>query len=64
MPIRLLGIRLSELANIGVQANIFNDVGRKNDLYKAIALPTRRMGSVGLFRRLNQGSTGAARTQG
>lgn len=35
-PIRLLGVRLSELTNHAVQANLFDDAGKKNDLYKAI----------------------------
>lgn len=34
--VRLLGVRLSELTNEAVQTNLFNDVGRKTDLYKAI----------------------------
>lgn len=35
-PVRLLGVRLSELTNHAVQANLFEDAGKKNDLYKAI----------------------------
>lgn len=35
-PVRLLGVRLSELANTGVQGNLFEDAQKKNDLYKAI----------------------------
>ncbi|MBK7882613.1 MAG: DNA polymerase IV [Chitinophagaceae bacterium] len=35
-PVRLLGVRLSELTNEAVQTNLFNDVKRKTDLYKAI----------------------------
>ena len=34
--VRLLGVRLSELTNEAVQTNLFNDVSRKTDLYKAI----------------------------
>jgi DNA polymerase-4 len=35
-PIRLLGVRLSELTAEAVQTNLFVDTQRKNDLYKAI----------------------------
>jgi DNA polymerase-4 len=35
-PIRLLGVRLSELTNDAVQTNLFSDVARKTNLYKAI----------------------------
>lgn len=35
-PIRLLGVRLSELTNHPVQASLFDDAERKNNLYKAI----------------------------
>lgn len=35
-PVRLLGVRLSELTNHAVQGSLFDDAGRKTDLYKAI----------------------------
>jgi DNA polymerase IV len=35
-PIRLLGVRLSELTNQAVQTNLFSDAEKKSDLYKAI----------------------------
>jgi DNA polymerase IV len=35
-PIRLLGVRLSELTSEAVQTNLFVDTRKKNDLYKAI----------------------------
>lgn len=35
-PVRLLGVRLSELTNHAVQGSLFDDVTRKNNLYKAI----------------------------
>jgi DNA polymerase-4 len=35
-PIRLLGVRLSDLSNTGVQGNLFVDAEKKNNLYKAI----------------------------
>ena len=35
-PVRLLGVRLSELTSHGVQASLFDDAEKKSDLYKAI----------------------------
>lgn len=35
-PIRLLGVRLSELTNHPVQTTLFDDAEKKNNLYKAI----------------------------
>ncbi len=35
-PVRLLGVRLSELTNHAVQASLFDDAEKKNNLYKAI----------------------------
>ncbi|MDB5250004.1 MAG: dinB [Segetibacter sp.] len=35
-PVRLLGVRLSELTNHAIQSSLFDDVGKKNELYKAI----------------------------
>jgi DNA polymerase IV len=35
-PVRLLGVRLSELTNQAVQTNLFSDAEKKSDLYKAI----------------------------
>ncbi len=35
-PVRLLGVRLSELTNHAVQASLFDDAAKKNNLYKAI----------------------------
>jgi DNA polymerase-4 len=35
-PIRLLGVRLSELTAEAIQTNLFVDTRKKNDLYKAI----------------------------
>jgi len=50
MPIRLLGVRLSELTNEAVQTNLFNDTARKNDLYKAIDDVKNRFGKMKLRR--------------
>jgi DNA polymerase IV len=36
MPIRLLGVRLSELTNEAIQTNLFSDAEKKSGLYKAI----------------------------
>jgi DNA polymerase-4 len=49
-PIRLLGVRLSELTTEAVQANLFNNVERKNDLYKAIDDVKTRFGKMKLKR--------------
>jgi DNA polymerase IV len=35
-PIRLLGVRLSELTNHAIQGSLFDDAEKKNNLYKAI----------------------------
>lgn len=35
-PVRLLGVRLSELTDEAAQTNLFQDVSKKNELYKAI----------------------------
>src|SRR6478735_3963784 len=35
-PVRLLGVRLTDFTNITVQGNLFDDVSRKSNLYKAI----------------------------
>jgi DNA polymerase IV len=49
-PIRLLGVRLSELTNDAVQTNLFSDVERKGDLYKAIDNVKERFGKSSLKR--------------
>ncbi len=35
-PVRLLGVRLTDFTNIATQGNLFDDVSRKTNLYKAI----------------------------
>ncbi len=35
-PVRLMGVRLSELTNEAVQTNLFSNAEKKSDLYKAI----------------------------
>lgn len=43
-PVRLLGVRLSELTNEAVQTNLFSNVERKTELYKAIDDVKNRFG--------------------
>ncbi len=45
-PVRLLGVRLSELTNDAVQTNLFSDAGRRSDLYKAIDRVKNRFGKI------------------
>ena len=47
-PVRLLGVRLSELTNNAVQATLFEDVGKKNELYKAIDDVKNKFGKTAL----------------
>ncbi|MEO6540780.1 MAG: DNA polymerase IV [Ferruginibacter sp.] len=49
-PVRLLGVRLSELTNDAIQTNLFDDVERKTDLYKAIDDVKERFGKDSLNR--------------
>jgi DNA polymerase-4 len=48
--VRLLGVRLSELTNNAVQANLFSDVEKKSDLYKAIDNVKGRFGKSSVVR--------------
>ena len=48
--VRLLGVRLSELTNEAIQTNLFDDVERKTDLYKAIDNVKDRFGKTSLTR--------------
>jgi len=48
--VRLLGVRLSELTNEAIQTNIFDDVERKTDLYKAIDNVKNRFGKNSISR--------------
>jgi len=43
-PVRLLGVRLSELTNDAVQTNLFSDTEKKSVLYKAIDDVKNRFG--------------------
>lgn len=49
-PVRLLGVRLSELTNDAIQTNLFDDVEKKTDLYKAIDNVKNRFGKNALNR--------------
>lgn len=49
-PVRLLGVRLSDLTNDAVQTNLFQNVERKNILYKAIDDVKNRFGSGSVIR--------------
>jgi DNA polymerase-4 len=44
LPIRLLGVRLSELTHEAIQTNLFSDAEKKSDLYKAIDDVKNRFG--------------------
>lgn len=47
-PVRLLGVRLTELTGEAVQTNLFNDVRRKTELYKAIDEVKTRFGTASI----------------
>lgn len=47
-PVRLLGVKLSELTNHAVQASLFDDAEKKNNLYKAIDDVKNRFGKAKL----------------
>jgi DNA polymerase-4 len=49
-PVRLLGVRLSNLSNDSVQTNLFQDTERKNVLYKAIDGVKNRFGNTSVYR--------------
>jgi Nucleotidyltransferase/DNA polymerase involved in DNA repair len=49
-PVRLLGVRLSELTNNAVQTNLFSNTEKKTDLYKAIDNVKNRFGKTSIAR--------------
>lgn len=53
-PVRLIGVKLSELTNEAVQTNLFSDTERKSDLYKAIDEVKNRFGK-GFLKRASSG---------
>ena len=50
LPIRLLGVRLSELSTHAIQTNLFADNQKKKDLYKTIDAVKVRFGKTALKR--------------
>jgi DNA polymerase-4 len=49
-PVRLLGVRLSNLSEDAVQTNLFQNTERKNGLYKAIDDVKNRFGGTSVYR--------------
>jgi len=49
-PIRLLGVRLSELTGEAIQTNLFQDSQKKNNLYKAIDDVKNRYGKYSIVK--------------
>ena len=49
-PVRLLGVRLSDLSGDAVQSNLFENIERKNVLYKAIDDVKNRFGKASVVR--------------
>lgn len=49
-PVRLLGVRLSDLSNDAVQTNLFHNTEKKNVLYKAIDDVKNRFGGASVYR--------------
>jgi DNA polymerase-4 len=47
-PVRLLGVRLSELTDEAIQTNLFENVERKTELYKAIDNVKNRFGKYSI----------------
>jgi DNA polymerase-4 len=52
-PVRLLGVKLSELTDEASQTNLFQDVQKKNELYKAIDNVKERFGKALLTKGRN-----------
>jgi DNA polymerase IV len=57
-PVRLLGVRLSELTDDAVQTNLFENVERKTELYKAIDDLKDRFGKYSLTKAITQYKAG------
>jgi DNA polymerase-4 len=53
--VRLIGVRLSELTGEAVQTNLFENTGRKNELYKAIDDVKNRFGKDAIIKATGQG---------
>ena len=50
VPIRLMGVRLSELTSEAVQTNLFEDTRKKTELYKAIDDVKGRFGKYAVIK--------------
>ncbi len=57
-PVRLLGVRLSDLTNDALQTNLFQNIERKNILYKAIDDVKNRFGSNSVNRASGKSNLG------
>jgi DNA polymerase-4 len=57
-PIRLLGVRLSELTGEAVQTNLFEDTQKKNSLYKAIDDVKNKFGKYAVVKAGGLGPAG------
>jgi DNA polymerase IV len=57
-PIRLLGVRLSELTGEAIQTNLFEDTRKKTELYKAIDDVKGRFGKGAVVKAGGQASEG------
>jgi DNA polymerase-4 len=55
-PVRLLGVRLSELTDEAVQTNLFSNVEKKTELYKAIDDVKNRFGTNALTKATSKKS--------
>jgi DNA polymerase-4 len=63
-PIRLLGVRLSELTSEAVQTNLFVDTQRKTELYKAIDEVKGRFGKDAVVKAGGQAAAEGDRSAG
>ncbi|HVZ98592.1 MAG TPA: DNA polymerase IV [Chitinophagaceae bacterium] len=57
-PVRLLGVRLSDLTNEAIQTNMFNNLEKKNTLYKAIDNVKNRFGTHSVVRAAGKSGRG------
>lgn len=55
-PVRLLGVRLTDLVDGATQTHLFQDVGKKNHLYKAIDEVKERYGNLSLRKARSAGN--------
>ncbi len=63
-PVRLMGVRLSELTEEAVQTNLFSNVERKTELYKAIDDVKNRFGKYSIMKATGAGQNAARRSGG